>query len=315
MTGNSTALITHPDGFLHQTPASAPEQLARLDFVLRAIEDLPLDRFDAPLAELSQITTLHDPAYVNDVLSRIPNTGFAALDKGTDEETFLSPTSRNALLRAVGGPILGVDMVMAGKARNAFVAMRPPGHHALRDTVMGFCFFGNVALAARHAMDAHGLKRVAIVDFDVHHGNGTQALLWDEPRALTVTSQQMPLWPGSGHPSETGAHDNVLNIPLPPGTKGGFMRQAYADQVFPRLREFAPEFLLISAGFDCHRDDPLAELNWVEDDYNWLTRSLCAIANETCQGRVVSVLEGGYDLKALGASARAHVQALLRAGD
>jgi len=308
-----TALVTHPEGLLHQTPAKVHEQVGRLDFVLRAIEDLPLARHSAPLAARDVIETLHDPAYVDHVHGSIPEHGFAFLDSDTDDETSLSPTSLNAVLRAVGGAALAVDLVLSGQAPNAFVAMRPPGHHALRDQAMGFCFFGNVALAARHAMERHGLRRVAIVDFDVHHGNGTQVLLWDEPRALVVTSQQMPLWPGTGTPEERGAHDNVVNIPLLPGTGGAEMRALYAEQVFPRLRSFDPELILISAGFDCHRDDPLAELNWQEADYDWLTRNLCAIANSTCAGRVVSVLEGGYDLPALASSARAHVEALIRA--
>ncbi|MCG7628221.1 histone deacetylase family protein [Epibacterium sp. MM17-32] len=308
-----TALVTHPEGLLHQTPAKVHEQVGRLDFVLRAIEDLPLARHSAPLAARNVIETLHDPAYVDHVLGSIPEQGFAFIDSDTDDETSLSPTSLNAVLRAVGGAARAVDLVLSGEAPNAFVAKRPPGHHALRDRAMGFCFFGNVALAARHAMEGHGLKRVAIVDFDVHHGNGTQALLWDEPRALVVTSQQMPLWPGTGTPEERGAHDNVVNIPLLPGTGGAKMRALYAEQVFPRLRAFDPELILISAGFDCHRDDPLAELNWREVDYDWLTRNLCAIANSTCAGRVVSVLEGGYDLPALASSARVHVEALIRA--
>lgn len=309
----TTALITHPEALLHQTPARVAEQVGRLDFILRALEGLDLERHEAPLARRDQIETLHDAAYVDQVLTGIPDAGFNSLDPDTDDETCLSPTSLNAVLRAVGGAARAVDLVVTGAVKNAFVAMRPPGHHALRDRAMGFCFFGNVALAARHAMDTHGLSRVAIVDFDVHHGNGTQALLWDEARALVVTSQQMPLWPGTGFVEERGAHDNVLNVPLEPGCTGAEMREIYAETVFPRLREFHPELLLISAGFDCHRDDPLAELNWRENDYNWLTRNLCAIAESSCAGRVVSVLEGGYDLPALAASARTHVDALIRA--
>ena len=213
------------------------------------------------------------------------------------------------------GPFLvrAVDMVLAGEVGNAFAAIRPPGHHAETETSMGFCLFGNAALAAKHALDFHGLKRVAVVDFDVHHGNGTQDLLWDEPRALVVTSQQMPLWPGTGNPDETGAHDNILNIPLAPGSNGLAMCAAYNDQVFPRLRAFKPELIIISAGFDAHMDDPLAELNWETDDFAWVTAQLCAVAAEVCGGRVVSTLEGGYDLKALAASARAHVEELMRA--
>jgi len=175
---------------------------------------------------------------------------------------------------------------------------------------MGFCLFGNAALAAKHALDHHGLSRVAVVDFDVHHGNGTQDLLWDEARALFVSSHQSPLWPGTGARDETGAHDNVMNLPLPPESDGAHMRQVYEAQVFPRLRAFAPELLIISAGFDAHADDPLAQLNWQTEDFTWLTQQLCDLADELCDGRVVSTLEGGYDLRALAASAAAHVQVL-----
>jgi len=194
--------------------------------------------------------------------------------------------------------------------RPAFVAMRPPGHHAERETAMGFCLFGNVAAGAKHALDHHGLSRVAVVDFDVHHGNGTQDLLWDEPRALFFSSHQMPLWPGTGRPDETGVQDNVVNLPLAPESDGAQMRRVYEREVFPRLRAFAPELILISAGFDAHRADPLAELNWEVEDFIWLTEQLCDIAGECCAGRVVSVLEGGYDLEALGASVAAHVKTL-----
>ncbi|MEM9549646.1 MAG: histone deacetylase family protein [Pseudomonadota bacterium] len=311
----TTALVTHTDCLLHRTPAHVPEQVARLDVVLRALEDLPMTIEAAPPIDLEALHALHDPAYVARVLSGPPDSGFACLDADREGETCLSSTSLNAVLRAAGGAVRAVDLVLGERYGNAFVAVRPPGHHALADKSMGFCFFGNVALAARHALEAHGLSRVTIVDFDVHHGNGTQALMWDEPRVLVVTSQQMPLWPGTGSPSDTGAHGNVLNVPLPPGSGGPEMRMAYAETVFPRLRSFAPELILISAGFDAHRDDPLAELNWREEDFNWLTRSLCAIARECGRGRVVSVLEGGYDLHALGLSARAHARGLCAAFD
>ena len=178
---------------------------------------------------------------------------------------------------------------------------------------MGFCLFGNVALGAKHALDYHGLKRVAVVDFDVHHGNGTQDLLWDEPRALTITSQQMPLWPGTGAETDSGAFDNVVNIPLPPGSNGAAMRAAYERIAFPRIKAFEPELIIISAGFDAHQDDPLAELNWSTEDFVWLTKQLCALANDLCEGRLVSALEGGYDLNALAASVKAHVKILSEA--
>ncbi len=306
----ATGLITHPDCLTHVTPAHVHEQPARLARVLQAIEGLPVYRFPAPLVDDAYLLRCHTPAYLERIRQAIPATGFTILDPDTDEETFLSPTSGPALSRAAGGVKEAIDLVMRGDVGNAFAAIRPPGHHAEQELPMGFCFFGNVALGAKHAMEQHGLTRVAIVDFDVHHGNGTQALLWDEPRALTITSQQMPLWPDTGDVSETGAHDNVVNIPLAPGTGGAAMREAYETIVFPRLDAFQPELLLVSAGFDCHAADPLSDLAWVEEDYEWLTHRLCDMADRYCSGRLVSTLEGGYDLDALAASAAAHVRVL-----
>ena len=262
------------------------------------------------MASDAALLTLHAPAYLDQIRAAIPEAGFTVMDPDTDEETVLSPTSLPALLRAVGAVQKAIDLVLSGEVTNAFAAIRPPGHHAERELPMGFCFFGNVALGAKYALDTHGLSRVAIVDFDVHHGNGTQALLWDEPRALVITSQQMPLWPDTGDVTETGAHDNVLNVPLAPGSGGAAMRAAYEAHVFPRLAAFKPDLLLISAGFDAHAADPLADLAWVEEDYEWLTHRLCDIAGRYCGGRVVSTLEGGYDLAALAASAATHVRVL-----
>jgi acetoin utilization deacetylase AcuC-like enzyme len=206
-----------------------------------------------------------------------------------------------------------VDAVLAGEAKNAFVATRPPGHHAEKARPMGFCLFGNVAIAAKHALERHGLSRVAIVDFDVHHGNGTQDLLWDEPRTLFISSHQMPLYPGTGAAHERGAHGNVINAPLSPGTDGVTMRSVYGSRLLRRVEEFEPELLLISAGFDAHEDDPLANLNWSTEDFAWLTRELCKVADATCAGRVVSSLEGGYNLDALAASVAVHVAGLMEA--
>ncbi|MGR3502697.1 histone deacetylase family protein [Pseudaestuariivita sp.] len=309
----ATALITHEACHGHVAPEGMPERVGRLKAVLAALDDLDLVRVDAPEAGPAEVLALHTAGHVDHVEGSVPASGFAGLDKGTDAETFLCPTSLEAVYRAVGGALRGVDMVLAGDVQNAFVATRPPGHHAEADKAMGFCIFGNVALAARHALEAHGLSRVAVVDFDVHHGNGTQALLWDEPRALVVTSQQMPLWPGTGYPEERGPHDTILNVPLAPGSDGAAMRSVYERVVFPRLRAFAPELILISAGFDAHEADPLAQLRWVEEDFAWLTRELCALARELCDGRVVSCLEGGYDLQALAASARVHVIEMMEA--
>lgn len=309
----STALLTHSDGLLHVTPPGMPEQVARLDYIQRALVDLDLLRVDPPLADDASIALCHPQDYIDFVRSKVPTDGFAGLDRETDAETFLSPTSYNAIWRAAGGAVKAVDMVLDDEVQNAFVAMRPPGHHAEQKLPMGFCIFGNVAIAAKHALDVHGLSRVAVVDFDVHHGNGTQALLQDDPRALVVTSQQMPLWPGTGLASDRGPHQTVLNIPLAPGTDGAHAIAEYEAKVLPALHAHQPELILISAGFDAHQDDPLAQLNWSVDTYTQLTDMLTNAAQTLCKGRVVSVLEGGYDLDALAACARAHVQSLIKA--
>ncbi|WP_439123774.1 histone deacetylase family protein [Marivita sp.] len=305
----ATALITHADCLEHVTPDGHPERVARLEHVLHSLQGLDLQRVSAPLVDMAHLAYVHPQTYIDAILNGAPDEGFNQLDA----DTWMSPGSVNAGLRAAGAVVKAVDMVLDEEVGNAFCAIRPPGHHAETATPMGFCLFGNAAIGSKHALEAHGLSRVAVVDFDVHHGNGTQDLLWDEARALTITSQQMPLWPGSGDPSEKGAHDNVLNIPLPPRSGGTEMRTAYAAQVFPRLRDFKPELIIISAGFDAHQDDPLAELQWATEDFRWLTQKLCGLAAELCDGRVVSTLEGGYDLSALARSARVHVEELMEA--
>ncbi len=304
----TTALITHPDCHGHVNPAGAPEQVARLHHVLRALEGLELLRAEAPMGTQEQAALCHDPSYIAAIADRIPAQGIAWLDG----DTYLSPTSLGAIYRAVGGAVHAVDMVLDGKAANAFVATRPPGHHAERSLPMGFCIFGNVAIAAKHALENRGLARVAVLDFDVHHGNGTQALLQDDARAMFVSSHQMPLWPGTGAASERGPHGTVLNLPLDPGSGGREMREVWSDAL-EQVRDHAPELILVSAGFDAHEDDPLANLRWAEDDFGWISAEICALAGEVCAGRVVSVLEGGYDLGALAASARVHVDELMKA--
>jgi acetoin utilization deacetylase AcuC-like enzyme len=305
----TTALITHADCLEHVTPDGHPERVARLEHVLHALEPLDLLRVTAPLAADDDILRIHPAAYLADLRRNLPTEEFHPIDA----DTWLSPCSLDAAFRGAGAMVRAVDMVLAGEAQNAFAAVRPPGHHTEKDTAMGFCLFGNAALGVKHALDHHGLSRVAVVDFDVHHGNGTQDLLWDEPRALFVTSQQMPLWPGSGRADEDGAFDNILNMPLPPESDGATMRREYQALAFPRLRAFKPELIIISAGFDAHRDDPLAQLNWSTEDFAWLTAEICALADEMCEGRVVSTLEGGYDLSALSAASRAHVEELIKA--
>lgn len=304
-----TALITHEECLNHITPPGHPEQVARLEYIVEALKPLDLNRVTAPLAADDDLLRIHPKSHIDALHDAAPEAGSVAVDG----DTHMSPGSLQAAYRAAGGVLRAVDMVLQGDAPNAFAAVRPPGHHAETQTAMGFCLFGNVALGAKHALDFHGLKRVAVVDFDVHHGNGTQDLLWDEPRALTITSQQMPLWPGTGAETDTGAYENVINIPLPPESDGKIMRAAYEARVFPKIKAFKPELILVSAGFDAHRDDPLAQLNWSTDDFAWLSRQLCALAGDLCRGRLVSALEGGYDLEALAASVKAHVEILSEA--
>ena len=301
-----TALITHRECLDHITPPGHPEQVARLEYILDSLKSVDLERFDARLANYQDLLTVHPQIHIDEVIKSVPENGYRAIDG----DTHMSPGSYKATLRAVGGVLQAVDMVIAQTVQNAFVATRPPGHHAERETAMGFCFFGNVAIGAKHALKHHGLKRVAVVDFDVHHGNGTQDLLWDEPGALFVTSHQSPLWPGTGAQDERGAHNNIVNIPLAPHGNGADMRAAYERFAFPRLEAFKPELILISAGFDAHRSDPLAELNWMEEDFSWLTKRLMSLAQKHSKGRLVSVLEGGYDLPALASSVKVHVETL-----
>ena len=304
-----SALITHEDCLEHLTPTGHPEQVARLEYILDALKEMNLLRVSAPMAADDDILRIHPQEYISYLKGSLPQTGYKSLDG----DTYISSGSLTAAYRAAGGVLRAIDIVLSGEAKNAFVAVRPPGHHAETQTAMGFCLFGNIALGAKHALDFHGLKRVAVIDFDVHHGNGTQELLWDESRCLTFTSQQMPLWPGTGSKEEQGNFNNIVNIPLPPGSSGVLMREKYEMLVFPALKEFKPELILISAGFDAHEADPLAELNWLTEDFSWLTERICKIASDCCGGRLVSTLEGGYDLEALAESVKAHVIKLCEA--
>ncbi len=304
-----TALVTHEECLKHLTPPGHPEQVARLEYILESLKDINLLRVSAPMAADDDILRIHPREYINYLQAAVPENGFKFLDG----DTHISSGSLTAAYRAAGGVLRSIDLVLSGEAKNAFVAVRPPGHHAETQTSMGFCLFGNIALGVKHALDFHGLKKVAVIDFDVHHGNGTQEILWEESRCLTFTSQQIPLWPGTGTEEEQGHYNNIVNIPLPPGSTGELMRQKYEALVFPVLRKFEPDLILISAGFDAHEADPLAELNWSTADFSWLTERLCKIAEECCEGRLVSTLEGGYDLKALANSVKAHVTKLCEA--
>jgi acetoin utilization deacetylase AcuC-like enzyme len=305
----TTALITHSDCLDHVTPPGHPEQVARLDAVLNALAGIDLLRVNAPLVAEDDLLRVHPKAYLTSLKKAAPEQGWRSLDA----DTHMSAGTLAAAHRAAGAVVRAVDLVMAGEAANAFAAVRPPGHHAERETAMGFCLFGNVAIGAKHALDFHGLERVAIVDFDVHHGNGTQDLVEDDPRILFCSTHQMPLYPGTGHPHETGV-GNVLNVPLPEGAGSKVFRDVMTRIVLPRIDAFAPQLLLISAGFDAHAADPLAGLMLTEADFAWITSRLCDLADAHCGGRVVSALEGGYDLEALGASAAAHVTVLKERG-
>lgn len=302
-----TLIFAHATSAQHITPAGHPERVDRIAAVERGLAGLTVKRRISPLAAQADILRCHPQTYIDRIRLAEPASGTVQLDA----DTWMSRGSYQAALRAVGGACAAVDAVLAGQDKTAFVVARPPGHHAETATPMGFCLFGTVAIAAKRALYHHGLGRVAVVDFDVHHGNGTQDLLWHEPRAFLATSQQMPLWPGTGDASETGAHGQILNLPLPPESTGATMRAAYEAQVFPALDAFKPDLILISAGFDAHAADPLANLNWHEDDFAWLTHRLCDLAATHAQGRVVSCLEGGYDLGALQTSVAAHVSVLM----
>jgi acetoin utilization deacetylase AcuC-like enzyme len=299
-------IFSHKASAGHVTPDGHPERAARAAAAVRGLAGLAADWRDAPLGCEGDILRAHSPQHLAQIRAASPLDGWAQLDG----DTFMSPGSLEAGLRAVGGACAAVDAVLCGPDTRAFVLARPPGHHATRGSAMGFCLFSTVAIAALRALEHHGLPRVAVVDFDVHHGNGTQDILWDEGRCLFASTHQVPLYPGSGAASDIGAAGQILNIPLRAGGGSAAMRAAYRDIVFPRLRDFAPQLILISAGFDAHASDPLGGLGWQTDDYAWVTAGLCDIADDVAAGRVVSCLEGGYDLDALTASVRAHVQAL-----
>ncbi len=307
----TTLLLTHPACLLHDTGYGHPERADRLraiDDALAASAFKSLKREEAPRADLAAIERLHPKAYVEMVRASIPQRDHKMLDS----DTIVSSGSWEAALRATGASIYAVDRVMAGDADNAFCAVRPPGHHAEPSRAMGFCLFNGVAIAALHARVAHGAERVAVVDFDVHHGNGTQAAFWSERDLFYGSTHQMPLFPGTGALDETGV-GNIFNAPLKPGDDGDEFRAAYETRILPALDAFAPDFLLISAGFDAHLKDPLAQLRMVEADFAWVTGKLLEAAEKHCKGRLISTLEGGYDLDALASSAAIHVETLMGA--
>jgi acetoin utilization deacetylase AcuC-like enzyme len=307
----TTLLYTHSACLEHDPGRHHPESPARLRAVLQALEGADfarLDRREAPEAELDDIARVHPRRFVEALLGAVPAQGHV----GIDADTVMSPASGRAALRAAGAVVAAVDAVVAGEADNAFCAVRPPGHHAEPGRAMGFCLFNNAAIGALRAREAHGLERVAVVDFDVHHGNGTQAAFYDNPSLFYASTHQYPLYPGTGAKGETGV-GNIVNVPLRPMAGSVEFRYAVAASILPALDDFRPELIIVSAGFDAHRRDPLAQLDLTEEDYGWVTEELLKVAARHAGGRLVSALEGGYDLAALRASAASHVRALLAA--
>jgi acetoin utilization deacetylase AcuC-like enzyme len=308
----STLLITHPAFLDHLTPLGHPERPDRLRAIERALEAEKfqmLARSQAPLASLETIALCHPMAYITEVRETAPREGLIHLDA----DTAMSPGTFEAALRAAGGAIHAVDEVLNKKAANAFVAARPPGHHAETARPMGFCLFDNAAIAARYAQQRYGIGSAAIVDFDVHHGNGSQEIFWSDKTVMYCSTHQMPLFPGTGAVGESGEHNTVVNAPLRPGDGSAAFRAAFEHRILPRLGEFRPELMIISAGFDAHMRDPLANINLTEADFVWATQKLMDVADKCAGGRVVSLLEGGYDLQALGNSVAAHVATLMHA--
>jgi acetoin utilization deacetylase AcuC-like enzyme len=306
-----TLIYTHQACFDHQPGPHHPESPARLEAVLKALKTPAFNDAvwrEAPLGSYEQVLLVHTPDYVDEVKSLSPREGYQILDAG---DTIMSSGSLEAVMRCVGAACAGVDDVMKGDAKNVFCATRPCGHHAEANRAMGFCVFNQAAIAALHAREAHGLKRVAVVDFDVHHGNGTQNSFWDDPDLFYGSSHQSPFYPGTGAWQETGVAGNIVNTPLKPGSGSAAFRAAMENEMLPALRKFVPELVIISAGFDAHHLDPLGGLKFTDEDFHWITRELMKVADESAQGRVVSVLEGGYSLEGLASGTAAHVRALM----
>jgi acetoin utilization deacetylase AcuC-like enzyme len=306
----STLYIAHPACLEHRTPLGHPERPDRIRAIERALEKerfTSLVREQAPMADIQSVALAHPEAYIVRLRDISPREGLVRID----EDTVMSPGTYEAALRGAGGSVLAVDEVMSGRAVNAFVAMRPPGHHAEHTRAMGFCFFNNAAPSTRHAQKRHGAERVAIFDWDVHHGNGTQDIFWSDASVLYCSTHEAPLYPGTGSLAETGEHNTIVNAPLSAGDGSEAFRDALDSVILPRIDAFAPDLIIISAGFDAHWRDPLASLNLTESDFAWATQRLMDLAERRCNRRIVSVLEGGYDLEGLAKSTAFHLDALM----
>lgn len=305
----ATLLYTHPSFEKHDTGLGHPECAERIRAILTSLESpqfSSLIRKTARRATENEIRLIHPQQYIDRIVAAIPKNGHQYIDG----DTVVSPASAEAAFNAAGAVCDAIDRICHGEADNGFCVVRPPGHHAEPNRAMGFCLFNNIAIGAEYAKKNHGIGKVAIIDFDVHHGNGTQAAFYHDPNVLYASTHESPLYPGTGQPNETGV-GNIFNAPLSSGSARGEFQKAMEERIFPALSRFKPEMLLISAGFDAHRNDPLASLNLVEDDYAWITLKLMEFADQYCEGKCVSVLEGGYNLQALGDSAAAHIHQLL----
>ena len=307
----TTQLYTHPIFLEHLTPPGHPERPDRLRALEKALSEPQFDtlvRLEAPRGREESILYAHPEQHMAHVAMAIPETGMRRID----DDTVVSPKSFEAAMHAIGAVNAAVDAVFKGEADNAFVASRPPGHHAETSTAMGFCLFNHIAIAARHAQKVHGAERIAIIDWDVHHGNGTQDIFWSDPSVLYCSTHQFPLYPGTGALNETGTKNNIVNAPLAPQTGSETFREAFETRILTSLENFRPDLVLISAGFDAHTRDPLADINLEEDDFDWATGKLMEVAGRHASNRLVSLLEGGYDLKGMSLSAAAHVARLMR---
>ena len=306
----STAIVTHKDCILHDTGPHHPESQERLLSIFEILKDFESEKVEwveGPSIDSKNINLVHPENYVENIIKKVPKKDFFNIDG----DTVLSPNSFKAALRAVGSVCKAVDLTCTKKITNAFCPIRPPGHHAEPEKAMGFCLFNNVAIGAYYAKLKYKLKKCAVIDFDVHHGNGTQKKFWNDPNMFYASTHQEGIFPGTGFKDETGIKNNITNVPLPAGTNGLLFKKSYEDIIIPNLKKFSPDIIFISAGFDGHKDDPLADFQLIEEDFFWITKKLVIFASKYCKNRLVSTLEGGYNIKALSKSSLAHVKGLI----